>query len=614
MEPLTSAETQDPAFPSSFLRDPKENEIRDSTNCCTKSNYMIRRHRKFWVFFLVTFFVVAGVVASIQLGLFHGHIVVVEGGAGSYLDSDAAQATGGIKGSPAQTTQTDPSKRTLTITTWNIAAINNNPFEYWLTVHDNPEYEALMNNVEKFIEYPADHDIAVDQVFTEEMFAKLDEQLTKVGWESVKSYWDNDFKKRKIVSEFLKDPLLGSKRLASMPDRVTNTINVAGSSIPVCRPTVINMYEGDLGTMEKWWNAWEAFMFVNKLSIPQGDGSNVDQIPYQMLQPIKKAKYPDITEEEEKVSLPLQTLCGAIFDGILVHMMNTVSKPDVWQPLKKKIVESLNKQKVPKTLEILEQEYASSDIINLQEVSTALINLAKASTLGKRYHIIAPADMDATRDQNSIIMLKREVFPKGDAYTEITSKVTENFPEGVKVPVANGDILAITAEDKNDVEYVLASFHGDTNGLATIPVLDAIKKTMITSSMNARKLIFGLDANTYEKGSAKKQDVTEFGEHYRKFKLTSAWGDVPNPSNYTTYNARTYLQPQLNKACKSSEKRECGDVNPKDFILFSKEDFTVVSTIKDNTGKMKYIEDMAFPTLDFPSDHGILSTTISYNK
>lgn len=296
-------------------------------------------------------------------------------------------------------------------------------------------------------------------------------------------------------------------------------------------------------------------------------------------------------------------------------MMNTVSKPDVWQPLKKKIVESLNKQKVPKTLEILEQEYAQADIINLQEVSTALINLAKASGLGKRYHIIAPSDMDATRDQNSIIMLKKDVFPNGASYNEITSDVVSNFPEGVKVPVANGDILAITTEDKDNERYVLASFHGDTNGLATIPVLDAIKKTMrLTKGMGSKKLIFGLDANTYEKGSEKKQDVTKFGEAYRQYHLTSAWGDIPNPSNYTTYNARTYLQPQLNKACKSSEKRECGDVNPKDFILFPKEDFTLLSTVKDNTGKMKYIEGMAFPTLDFPSDHGILSTTISFNK
>jgi hypothetical protein len=35
------------------------------------------------------------------------------------------------------------------------------------------------------------------------------------------------------------------------------------------------------------------------------------------------------------------------------------------------------------------------------------------------------------------------------------------------------------------------------------------------------------------------------------------------------------LQPQLNKACKSTEKRECGDVNPKDFIIFAKDAFSV---------------------------------------
>jgi hypothetical protein len=51
-------------------------------------------------------------------------------------------------------------------------------------------------------------------------------------------------------------------------------------------------------------------------------------------------------------------------------------------------------------------------------------------------------------------------------------------------------------------------------------------------------------------------------------------------------------------------------VNPKDFIVFRKQDFAVVSTWKDNTGDRTYIEDMAFPTLNFPSDHGILATVL----
>ena len=66
----------------------------------------------------------------------------------------------------------------------------------------------------------------------------------------------------------------------------------------------------------------------------------------------------------------------------------------------------------------------------------------------------------------------------------------------------------------------------------------------------------------------------------------------------------------MNKACKKSDKRLNGDVNPKDFILFGKGDFAVESTWKDNTGEKKYLENTAFPTMDFPSDHGILATII----
>jgi hypothetical protein len=403
---------------------------------------------------------------------------------------------------------------------------------------------------------------------------------------------------------------LGSKRLASMPDRITNTLNVEGGEGQVYRPTVINMYAGDLSTLDKWWGAWEKFMFDDKLRI-KGKKGVEEKIPYEMLQPIKKAKYPDITSEEENDSLPLQTMCGAIFDAILVHMMNSVSPPSVWQELKKTMVENLNKKKVPHTMSILEDEYINSDIITLQEVSGAFIDQARASKLGRAFHIVAPANLDSVRDQNSVICLNKDTFPKGSS-KEITPLVEKSFPEGVDVPVAKGDILAITATSKYDIPFVIASFHGDTNGLATKPVLDALVKAMGSDSkLVSHSLVFGMDANTYENAKpGKQQDVLDFGVDYVSHGLTSCWGDVPDPKNYTTYNARTFLQPQLNKACKSTQKRELGDVNPKDFILFPKKDFSVVQTWKDNTGKKKYIEDMAFPTLEFPSDHGILATII----
>ena len=370
------------------------------------------------------------------------------------------------------------------------------------------------------------------------------------------------------------------------------------------------MYDGDLSNLQLWWSAWEKFIFDTELTIDD-NGKSVTSLVYTMLQPIKKSKYPDITEEEEKLSLPLQTMCGAIFDAILVHMMNTVSQPNVWQELKRTMVENLNKQKVPHTLDILETVYSSSDIVTLQEVSASFISQARKRALGQKYWIVSPGEMDAVRDQNSVIFLSKETFPAGPS-AEITALVENSFEEGVDVPIAKGDILAITATDRDNIPFVIMSFHGDTNGLATKPVLSAIEKAMNSDpALMAHKLVFGLDANTYEKAKpGKQQDVLEWAKHYVTYDLTSCWGDVPNPANYTTFNSRTYLQPQLNKACKKSDKRANGDVNPKDFILFGKGDFKVAQTWKDNTGEKKYIEDMAFPTLKFPSDHGILTTVI----
>ena len=48
----------------------------------------------------------------------------------------------------------------------------------------------------------------------------------------------------------------------------------------------------------------------------------------------------------------------------------------------------------------------------------------------------------------------------------------------------------------------------------------------------------------------------------------------------------------------------------KDFILFPKSGFDVMKSDKDNTGERKYVEEMVFPTLKFPSDHWIVSTTL----
>merc|ERR1719198_691640 len=117
-----------------------------------------------------------------------------------------------------------------------------------------------------------------------------------------------------------------------------------------------------------------------------------------------------------------------------------------------------------------------------------------------------------------------------------------------------------------------------------------------------------MDANTYEKTSKKTAHVLDFEKRYLELGYKSCWGKV-DPARYTTFNARTYLQPQLNKAAKSTELAEKGDRNPKDFVLFTPH-FVAGRVWRDNTGRGEYLEDMVFPTLEFPSDHAVLSADL----
>ena len=503
-------------------------------------------------------------------------------------------------------------EKSLRVATWNIAAINNNPFEYWIT-HKDKAYNKLMADVQAFIDTPGNNDVPVKDVFTENMFAELKTRLIAGGTskdfaDKVEKRWNSDFKSRKIVSGFLKDPVIGSKRLASMPDRVTNTIGLASGDMAY-RPTVINCYKGHLGSIVSWWEQWKEFMFETKYTFKTGEEPKTVS---SILVKIKKSKYPAITTEEETISIPLQTLAAAIFDAVLVHMMNIVGG-DTWQGLRTEMCNALNLKKMDRTQEILESAYTDADVILLQEVSQNFIKDARTSVLNDRYYVLAPEKLNR-RDQNSIVMLRKALFDITDL-EDATKKVYGRFDK--TVPVAEGDVYAFFITDAENRKYFFASFHGDTNGLATIPVLQAVYDVWKEATKGGKQVrfIFGLDANTYEHAvKGKTQDVMEFAAFFHSLGMNSCWGRPINPANHTTYNARTYLQTQLNKASSKSDILKKGDVNPKDFILFFDDTFKSTGTTKDNTGKHKFIENMVFPTLSFPSDHGILSSTLTLIK
>jgi hypothetical protein len=495
--------------------------------------------------------------------------------------------------------------------TWNIAAINNNPFEYWITNKDG-NYNRLMSDVSAFIDNPGDNDVLVNQIFTERMFDDLEESMISAGWTGIaetRKKWESEYRDRKIISGFIKDSLLGKKRLASMPDRVTNTINTVSGDV-VMRPSVINCYNaGDLSTIDAWWVQWRHFMFKTEITVRKHGAEKTIKVS-DMISKIKKSKYPSITAEEEEISIPLQMLCAAIFDAILVDMMNKIGN-QVWQPMREDICNKLNRRKNDRTIEILETSYGSADIQFLQEVASSFAETAKTKALSNMFEVHFPSTMDSDRDQNSFILLKKGKFRD---VSEVTAEVLQELDSSKQVPIANGDLLAVTCIGAEDgTKYLLASFHGDTNGLATVPIVAAMHKYAISKRPD-HILLFGMDANTYYKPESDQQGMVEFADFYRSMKLSSCYGLTPDPKNFTTFHARTHLQPQLNKAVRLEDKDKYGDKNPKDFIVFFASDFTVLETVKDNTGEGKYVENMVFPTLTFPSDHGITSTVLQEQR
>lgn len=109
----------------------------------------------------------------------------------------------------------------LRVATWNVAAINNNPFEYVIT-HDDPAYNQLMLDVESLIDNPGDLDLTVGQILDESIVLDLFSHLRAEGFNGVEEtveYWRCNLKDRRYGRMFPHDcvespsgtPLQGSQ-------------------------------------------------------------------------------------------------------------------------------------------------------------------------------------------------------------------------------------------------------------------------------------------------------------------------------------------------------------------------------------------------------------------
>lgn len=361
-------------------------------------------------------------------------------------------------------------------------------------------------------------------------------------------------------------------------------------------------------------------MFVNELEVPAKGGGSKKLRPCSVLSKIPKAKYPAITEEEEHISIPLQALCCAIFDAVLVHMLNAVA-PGVWHSVKVALCESLSTNKIPLTLSILEQQYAYADVICLQECSAVFgAAFSSSEVLSSRFHLLAPAELDTKRDQNSLVLIRRDSF-QGSGVQEITAEVVERA-KSLGAGLSPGDLYAAivpaSSRDSNQTPFLIASFHGDTDGLMTLPVFESICNEREARGEPKLRLIFAMDANAYCKGiEGKKLGAAELATALQARGLCDCWSGhaaVAPHECCTTFNARTYLQPQLNKAVSRGKAGSDPntDRNPKDYIIFDGAQYSAVGEPeRDNTGtRGAFDPESPFPTLHFPSDHAVLAASI----
>lgn len=509
------------------------------------------------------------------------------------------------------------------VVSWNVAGVNNNPFEYWVSTMDEmPTYTTLMRDVEEVIENPdSDVDIQVNEVFTEEMWTQLRLRMEAKGiqhLDSVEKVWHDDYSQRSAVRGFLLDQELGKKRFVSMPDRMTNTIHVVARKAtaraphlePACRPSVVNNYSGDLSSLEGFWEDWLDFMFGRRLMLRM-KGETVARLPFEIIDKLRPSTYPAVTPEEEVMSIPLQMLCLAMFDTILLHLMTTISPDGDWQVVKQLLVDRLYRRKHTRTIDIL-SKHDKVDVIFLQETLVTFEEYLRQSPFAESHYVMQTQRLDGQRDQNSIILLLKDAF---DDIHEVTETILMNFPASESNTLASGDMIAVSALHKpSDDRLCMISFHADTDGRATLRLLAAVHAAAQDPTCELRDHLFliGMDGNVYDEPTPAQLGLQTLSVWLLEHGWTSCWGDqIKQAPCRTTCHARTYLQAQFQKGVPYEDRITKSDKNPKDLILFYKSEFVPVQPPhKDNTGNGTFLESTLLPSLNFPSDHGLIGTVL----
>ncbi len=88
------------------------------------------------------------------------------------------------------------------------------------------------------------------------------------------------------------------------------------------------------------------------------------QVVCELVGPILRSKYPAISAEEQAISVPLQLLCLAILDAVLLHIVSAVAA-ETWQPVRRRLSEALIHEKQARTCDII-AAYPEVDVFFIQ--------------------------------------------------------------------------------------------------------------------------------------------------------------------------------------------------------------------------------------------------------
>ncbi len=172
---------------------------------------------------------------------------------------------------------------------------------------------------------------------------------------------------------------------------------------------------------------------------------------------------------------PLQIIRLAILDSIFIYFVNLAAGSS-WESIRSTLCRTLINEKDQQVYRILAQSYSDRDVVFVQEAAAALVQRAgRHVELSSKFALLVPSKLNSKRDQNSMIFVDRGRFREASSI-DVTTLVAAALDF-----VDAGDLFVVSILGLGGARWLLASFHGDSNGLSTQPVMAALRKAHRTT-------------------------------------------------------------------------------------------------------------------------------------